>query len=236
MKVIPALDIKDGKCVQLVGGRPGTEQVQIEDVLGVARRWQEQGAEMLHVIDLDSALGTGNNESLIEMIVGDLAIPVQVGGGIRSEEKVGRLFEIGCERVIVGTRAVQDREFIAALASRYPGDIVVAIDSASDQVLIKGWQESSGKGTVSVVKDLEQLDIWGFLYTNVEVEGRLQGINPTLVKGFISLTQKPVILSGGFTTIEDLELVKGMGAESVVLGMSIYTGKIDYRKAVRELR
>ena len=236
MKVIPALDIKGGKCVQLVGGKPGTEKVEIEDVLGVARKWQEQGAEMLHIVDLDSALGTGNNESLIEMIIGDLAIPVQAGGGIRTEEKAQRLFEIGCERVIVGTRAVQDRDFIASLASRFPGDIVVAIDSASDQVLIKGWQESSGKGTVSVIKDLEQLDIWGFLYTNVEVEGRLQGINPSLVKGLIGLTQKPVIVSGGFTTSDDLGLVKAMGADSVVLGMSIYTGRIDFRKAVREFR
>lgn len=236
MKVIPAVDIKGGKCVQLVGGKPGTEQVEIEDVLGVARKWQEQGAEMLHVIDLDSALGTGNNESLIEMIVGDLAVPVQVGGGIRTEEKVRRLFEIGCERVIVGTRAVQDREFIRALASKYPGDIIVAIDSASEQVLIKGWQESSGMGTLSVVKDLEQLDIWGFLYTNVEVEGKLQGINPSLVKGLMGMTSRPVIVSGGFTTIADLELVRGMGVDSVVLGMSIYTGKIDFRKAVREFR
>ncbi len=236
MKVIPALDIKGGKCVQLVGGKPGTEKVQIEDVLGVARKWQEQGAETLHVVDLDSALGTGNNESLIEMIVGDLAIPVQVGGGIRTEEKVQRLFELGCERVIIGTRAVQDRDFIKALTDAYPGDIIVAIDSASDQVLIKGWQESSGKGTVSVVKDLEQLQIWGFLFTNVEVEGRLQGINGDLLKGLIGLTDKPVMVSGGFTTAADLELVRRMGADSVVLGMSIYTGRIDFKKVVREFR
>ncbi|MDQ1371429.1 MAG: 1-(5-phosphoribosyl)-5-[(5-phosphoribosylamino)methylideneamino] imidazole-4-carboxamide isomerase [Candidatus Thermoplasmatota archaeon] len=236
MKVIPAVDIKGGKCVQLVGGKPGTEKVEIEDVLGVARKWQEQGAEMLHIVDLDSALGTGNNESLIEMIVGDLAIPVQVGGGIRTEEKVRRLFEIGCERVVIGTRAVQDPDFIKAIAAAYPGDIVVAIDSASDEVLIKGWQESSGKGTVSVVKDLDHLDIWGFLFTNVEVEGRLQGIDPDLVKGLIGMTHKPVMVSGGFTTAADLELVRGMGADSVVLGMSIYTGKIDFRKVVREFR
>lgn len=236
MKVIPALDIRGGKCVQLVGGKPGTEKVEIGDVLGVARMWQEQGAEMLHIIDLDSALGTGNNESLIEMIIGDLAIPVQAGGGIRTEEKAQRLFDIGCERVIVGTRAVQDRDFIASLASKFPGDVVVAIDSASDEVLIKGWQESSGKGTVSVIKELDQFDIWGFLYTNVEVEGRLQGINPSLIKGLIGLTHKPVIVSGGFTTVADLELVRTMGADSVVLGMSIYTGRIDFRKAVREYR
>jgi phosphoribosylformimino-5-aminoimidazole carboxamide ribotide isomerase len=236
MKVIPALDIKGGKCVQLVGGKPGTEQVQIDDVLGVARRWQDEGAEMLHIVDLDSALGTGNNESMIEMIIGDLAIPVQAGGGIRTEEKAQRLFEIGCERVIVGTRAVQDPGFISSLSAKFPGDIVVAIDSASDEVLIKGWQESSGKGTVSVVKELEQYDIWGFLYTNVEVEGRLQGINPSVVKGLIGLTHKPVIVSGGFTTLADIAMVKVMGADSVVLGMSIYTGKIDFRKAVREFR
>lgn len=236
MKVIPALDIKGGKCVQLVGGKPGTERVQIDDVLGVARRWQDDGAEMLHIVDLDSALGTGNNESLIEMIIGDLAIPVQAGGGIRTEEKATRLFEIGCERVVVGTRAVQDPGFIPSLSSRFPGDVVVAIDSASDQVLIKGWQESSGKGTASVVKELEQYDIWGFLYTNVEVEGRLQGINPSVIKGLIGSTQKPVIVSGGFTTTADLAMVKAMGADSVVLGMSIYTGKIDFRKAVREFR
>lgn len=236
MKVIPAVDIKGGKCVQLVGGKPGTEKIEIEDVLGVSRKWQEQGAEILHVVDLDSAMGTGNNESLIEMIIGDLAIPIQVGGGIRTESKVQRLFEIGCERVIVGTRAIQEPDFVRALASGYPGDIIVAIDSASDQVLIKGWQESSGKDTVSVVKELDQLDIWGFLFTNVEVEGRLQGINPSLVKGMIGLTHKPVMVSGGFTTVADLELVRSMGADSVVLGMSIYTGKIDFRKAVREFR
>lgn len=236
MKVIPAVDIKGGRCVQLVGGKPGTEKVDIKDVLGVARKWQEQGAEMLHVIDLDSALGTGDNESLIEMIIGDLAIPVQVGGGIRTEEKARRLFEIGCERVVVGTRAVQDREFVGSLTSSYPGDVVVAIDSASDQVLIKGWQESSGKGTASVVKDLEMLNIWGFLFTNVEVEGRLEGINSDLVKAMIDITSKPVIVSGGITSFTDLALVRDMGADSVVLGMSIYTGKIDFRKAVMEFR
>jgi len=236
VNVIPAVDIKGGKCVQLVGGKPGTERIAIDDVLGVARKWQEQGAQTLHVVDLDSALGTGNNESLIEMIVGDLAIPVQVGGGIRSEEKVRRLFEIGCERIVIGTRAVQDREFANSLAAAYPGDIIVAIDSASDQVLIKGWQESSGKGTASVIKDLEQLDIWGFLFTNVDVEGRMQGIDANLLKGLIDLTDKPVMVSGGFTTAADLEVVRRMGADSVVLGMSIYTGKIDFRKVVREFR
>lgn len=236
MKVIPALDIKNGKCVQLVGGKPGTERVEIADVVGVARKWQEDGAEMLHIIDLDSAIGTGNNETLIEMIVGDLAIPVQVGGGIRSEEKVQRLFDIGCERVILGTRAIQDRQFVEGLVAKYPGDVVVAIDASADKVLIKGWQESSGKELYSVVKDLEQLPIWGFLYTNVEVEGRLQGINPSPIMGLTGMTRKPVIVSGGITTRDDLRLLSDMGVDSVVVGMAIYTGAIDFRKAVKEFR
>lgn len=236
MKVLPALDIKGGRCVQLVGGRPGTEQVTIEDALGVARWWQKEGASMLHIIDLDSALGAGNNESLIEMIVGDLTIPVQVGGGIRTEEKVDRLFEVGCDRVIVGTRAVQDRPFAERLAEKYSDGIVIALDSVADQVVIKGWQESSGREVFSVAKDLEQLPIWGFLYTNVEVEGRLQGIVPGPIKSLIGITRKPVIVSGGVTTRADLELLKSMGADSVVVGMAIYTGRIDFKRAVKEFR
>ena len=236
MKVIPAIDVKGGSCVQLVGGKPGTEQVRIEDVLGVARRWEKDGAEMIHVIDLDSALGTGNNESLVEMVTAAVDIPVQVGGGIRSEAQVQRLFDIGCERVIVGTRAIQDRPFIEKLASEYPESIVVAIDAVSNEVLIKGWQESSGKELLSVAAEMGDLPIFGFLYTNIEVEGRLQGIDPTAVQALMNAVAKPVIVSGGITTMGDLDQLQRMGAHSAVVGMAIYTGKIDFKKAVREYR
>ena len=236
MKVIPAIDIKGGSCVQLVGGKPGTEQVRIEDVLGVARRWEKDGAEMIHVIDLDSALGTGNNESLVEMVTAAVDIPVQVGGGIRSEAQVQRLFDIGCERVIVGTRAIQDRFFIEKLASEYPESIVVAIDAVSNAVLIKGWQESSGKELLSVAAEMGDLPIFGFLYTNIEMEGRLQGIDPTAIQALMNAVTKPVIVSGGITTMGDLDQLQRMGAHSAVVGMAIYTGKIDFKKAVREYR
>jgi phosphoribosylformimino-5-aminoimidazole carboxamide ribotide isomerase len=233
MKIIPAVDVKDGRCVQLVGGKPGTEKVSIADVDGVARKWQAEGAELIHIIDLDSALGTGNNERLIEALTASLTIPVQVGGGIRTDEKVARLFEMGCERVIVGTRAIQDRQFIQRVATDYPDGVVVAIDSAEDQVLIKGWQESSGKPLLDVVQDLEDLPIFGFLYTNVEVEGRLQGIDPGPIKALMAGTKKPVIVSGGITTLGDLDQLQRMGAHSAVVGMAIYTGRIEFKKAVR---
>ncbi|MGB2826295.1 MAG: 1-(5-phosphoribosyl)-5-[(5-phosphoribosylamino)methylideneamino]imidazole-4-carboxamide isomerase [Thermoplasmata archaeon] len=234
MKVIPAVDVRGGKSVQLVGGKPGTERVEIEDVAGLARKWQRDGAEMIHIIDLDSAMDVGNNEELIENVIGALSIPVQVGGGIRTAAKVHRLFEIGCERVIIGTRAIQDRSFVEELAKQYSDGIVVALDSAADRVLIKGWQESSGKDIVSVAKDLESFPIWGFLYTNVDVEGRLQGINPIPISRLIRATGKPVIVSGGISTRSDLALLRGMGVDSVVVGMAIYTGAVNFKRVVRE--
>jgi len=236
VKVVPAIDIKGGYCVQLVGGKPGTEKIQIEDVMGVARRWQSDGAELVHVIDLDSALGSGNNERIIEMIAGGLSIPIQVGGGVRTEEHIQRLFDIGCERVIVGTRAIEDRKFIEAMSNEYPDSIVVAVDAVANEIVVRGWQESSGKALLDVVKDLESLPIFGFLYTNVEVEGRLLGIDAVPIQALANTTKKPLIVSGGITTMGDLDLLQRMGAHSAVLGMSIYTGKIDFRKAVREFR
>ena len=189
---------------------------------------------MLHIIDLDSAMGSGNNEELIENIIGALSIPVQVGGGIRSAEKVHRLFEIGCEGVIVGTRAIQERAFVEDMSRQYPDGIVVALDSVADKVLIKGWMESSGKELLSLAKEFETLPIWGYLFTNVEVEGRLEGINPGRIERLIRATSKPVIVSGGITTRADLETLQTMGVDSVVVGMAIYTGRINFKRAVRE--
>ncbi len=236
MKVIPAIDIRGGRCVQLVGGKPGTERVQIDDVLGVAKGWEGDGAEMIHIVDLDSALGTGSNEILIEKIAALVDVPVQVGGGVRTEEQVSRLFAIGCERVIVGTRAVQDRAFIQSISGQYSDGIVVAVDSVAGDVLIKGWQERSGKALSSVIKDLQTLPIYGFLYTNVEVEGQLRGIDPAPIKTLLSESTKPVIISGGVSSMSDLEVLRGMGVDSVVVGMAIYTGHIDFKKAVRLFR
>lgn len=236
MKVIPAVDIKGGKCVQLVGGKPGTERYEIEDVLGVAMRWQQEGAEMIHIIDLDSAMNAGNNVRLIEKVAASLSVPVQVGGGVRSAEQVQRLFDIGCERIIVGTRAIEDRPFIESISNEYPDGIVVAVDAIENRILIDGWQKSSGKELLSFVKELEALQIFGFLYTNVEVEGRLQGIDPVPIQALLNTTRKPVIVSGGITTMKDLQVLRQMGAHSAVVGMAIYSGSIDFKKAVRDFR
>ncbi len=236
MKVLPALDIKDGKCVQLVGGKPGTEKVSIDDALGVARRWQTDGAEMIHIIDLDSALGTGNNVGIIEMIAADLSIPVQVGGGIRTLEQAQRLFDVGCERIVVGTKAVRDRKFVEELSRQYSEGIVVAVDSVANEVMVEGWQQGSGKDLLELAEDLSDLPIFGFLYTNVEVEGRLAGIDPVPIRALRESTEKPLIVSGGITSMSDLDQLRMMGVHSAVVGMAIYTGNIDFKKAVRFFR
>ena len=136
--------------------------------------------------------------------------------------------------MIIGTRAIQDRQFVDEMSRQYPDGIVVALDSVADKVLIKGWQESSGKDIFAVASDLEKLPIWGFLFTNVEVEGRLEGINPASIERLIRATKKPVIISGGVTTISDLATLQRMGVDSVVVGMAIYTGRIHFKRAVRE--
>jgi len=234
MKILPAIDIKGGKCVQLVGGRPGTEKVEIDDVVGVALRWQEEGAEMIHIVDLDSALGSGDNGRLIERLISELDVPVQVGGGVRSIAKVDRLFDLGSERVVIGTKAIQDREFAKEVSEMHRDAVVISVDSAADQVLVKGWQETSGRGMLTVAKDLEELPIWGFLHTNVDVEGRLRGIDPRPVVELVKAVRKPIIASGGITTIGDLESLRTIGAHSAVVGMAIYTGMMDFKKVVRE--
>lgn len=233
MMVLPAVDIKDGKCVQLVGGKPGTEKVVMDDAVDVAMRWQSEGAEMIHVIDLDSALGSGSNEALIEKLVGQLDVPVQVGGGVRTLEKVQRLFDIGVERVIVGTKAIEDRRFLEELSAQYSDGIVVALDSISSEVLVRGWQEKSGKDLLDLAKDYSSLPIFGFLYTNVEIEGKLQGIDPVPIRALLDTTDKPLIVSGGITTLGDLDMLARMGVNSAVVGMAIYTSKINFRDAVR---
>jgi phosphoribosylformimino-5-aminoimidazole carboxamide ribotide isomerase len=236
MKVLPALDIKNGKCVQLVGGKPGTEKISIDDALGMARRWEIEGAEMIHVIDLDSALGTGNNVSMIEMIAADLSIPVQVGGGIRTLEQVQRLFDVGCERIIVGTKAVRDRKFVEELAIQYSEGIVVALDAIANEVMVEGWQQGSGKDLLELAENLSDLSIFGFLYTNVQVEGKLAGIDPVPIMALRESTEKPLIVSGGITSMNDLDKLRMMGVHSAVVGMAIYTGNIDFKTAVRLFR
>jgi phosphoribosylformimino-5-aminoimidazole carboxamide ribotide isomerase len=236
MKIIPAIDIMDGHCVQLVGGEPGTEEF-FGDPVEMALEWKQAGASMLHIIDLDAALGTGENLETVLRICRTAKLPVHFGGGIRDYERAEYLLNAGIDRIILGTMAVKDyhADFvnIRKLGEEFGSErLIVALDSRWGSIVVEGWQELTDLKAKDFVKDVEDL-VWGFLYTDVDVEGRLQGINAGQVKEIISATEKPVIISGGITELSDLQKIKEDGAWGVVIGKALYTGRIEFKDALK---
>jgi len=232
MIVIPAIDLMGGKCVQLVEGKPSLTKVVIEDVVGTALRWQEMGSGRLHVIDLDAALDNGDNARLIGNILDAVDIPIQVGGGIRNDARAGALISQGASQIITGTRAVRDPEWLRALAARYPEKVIVAIDARGDEISIKGWTDSSGVDLFEYIKSIEDVPLFGLLYTNISREGKLQGIDIMPIQRLANETEKRLIVAGGISSIEDLEKINESGAYGAVLGMSIYRVKINLKEAL----
>lgn len=236
MKIIPAIDLKDGRSVQLVGGDPGQARVQEEDVLGQARRFVEEGAPMLHVVDLDAALDTGRtNHALLEQLMRGAGVPVQVGGGVRSTDRVRDLLELGAERVIVGTRAVKDPEWLKQVAQRFGEHLVVAVDARGGEVVVRGWREGSGLKLLDFARQVDKLGVGGIFFTDVDVEGRLTGINEMLVKSVVDAVETPVLYAGGISSVDELLMLQDLGVDAAVVGMAVHTGRIHLREAVDAL-
>lgn len=226
MIAVPAVDLKGGRCVQLVGGRPDDERVSLPSPAAVARRWWNLGFRHLHVVDLDAALGTGDNRGRIDEVIEAFDADIQVGGGIRDDERADAVLAAGPDRIVVGTRAVDDRDWLEALADRHPGRVVVAADVRGDTVLRKGWTEGSGLKVGDFVRSLTPLPLAGILCTDVGREGRLQGIDAAAMSAVIEASNHPVWISGGITTLDDLDTLDRAGAHGAVLGMAIYTGSL----------
>jgi len=228
MIIIPAVDIMNGNCVQLVGGIPGTEKVY-GDPVEIAKRWVSKGADILHVIDLDAALSRGENTDIVLKIVKSVGVPIQFGGGIRSMEKAEFLLNSGIDRIILGTLAINDyfEEFkiLRELNKKFGNKIIAAVDSKRGGVVFKGWQEKTELKAVEFINKAEEL-VWGFLYTDVDVEGRMQGINPEMINEIVRATDKPVIISGGISSEKDIKILNSMGAWGIVLGKALYEGRI----------
>lgn len=234
MIAIPAVDLREGACVQLVGGDYDAEHVRLEDPLRVAAGWRDHGFTHLHVVDLDAALGRGNNAGTVRAILGLPGLSVSVGGGVRATEQVARLIEAGADRVVAGTRAIEDPDWLAGAAARFPGRIVVAADVRDRQVVTRGWASGSGRAIGEVLDRLGPLPLAGVLVTAVHQEGRLAGPDLALMTGCLAATTLPVIASGGITTIEDLRALAAAGAAAAVLGMALYTGRLDPDTVARE--
>jgi len=227
MIAIPAVDLKGGRCVQLVGGRPEEERVSLPDPLGVARGWRERGFRTLHVVDLDAALGSGDNIELVTRFASEAPGDLQVGGGIRDEERAEALLGAGANRIIVGTRAVEDREWLQGLADRHPGKVMVAADIRDGEVLSRGWTEGSGVRIDRFLDEISPFPLAGILCTDVGREGRVAGMDREGVRGVVDGTGHRVWISGGVSTMDDLRFLDEIGAEGAVLGMALYTGALD---------
>ncbi len=232
--VIPALDLKDGKCVQLTQGDPKKVIISLDDPLDIALEWQEMGAPRLHVVDLDGAIGgVRKNQPLVEEIIYELDIPIQLGGGIRSIDDAQVFLDLGTERVILGTLAMERPSTVEKLAEKYGRDrITVALDEKDGRVVVRGWNEKTNIRAAEAVKSFET-NASEVLFTNVDVEGLLEGIREEPIREMVASTSLGVIVAGGITTLSDLDRIKRAGALGAVVGAALYTGKIDYKKALR---
>ena len=227
MIAIPAVDLRDGACVQLVGGSFAEEKVRLENPVDVARSWEHYGFRRLHVVDLDAATGHGSNIAVVRSLLFDGGIPIQVGGGVRSDELVEELFEAGAASVILGTRAIEEPEWLAEIAFRYPGQIIVACDVRERRVTTRGWAHTLPVDILDVVHELNPLPLAGLLVTAVHLEGQMQGTDLPLMEDVAESSHFPVYASGGVTTMQDLRALEHRGLAGVVIGMALYTGALD---------
>ncbi len=231
MIVFPALDLWDGRVVKLEAAR----HREVETVYGtpseVADRWAKAGAEWLHVVDLNGTLGEGErNVGRLREIAGRGA-KVQFGGGIRDDASLDGALAAGADRAIVGTKAVRDWAWLVRAAGRHPGRVLVSIDGKGREVLVAGWQEAAGVDAVEFIGRARELPIAGFLYTNVAVEGRGQGVDWGPVEAVVRASSLPVVFSGGVSSLEDVARFKSLGAFGIIAGSALYRGRIDFAEA-----
>ncbi len=235
MIIIPAVDIKNGKCVQLVQGKPGTEQVIIDKPVEVALSWQEKGAKMLHLIDLDGAFGDNRrNQDVISSMVEELSIPIEMGGGIRDKADATQLLQIGIERVILGTLAIENPEIVKELSKEFGRDrIMVALDSKDSQVVVRGWTEKTSKTVPQMAKVMEEDGAGSILFTNVDFEGLLKGFQIIPLEKLLEAVDIPVVYAGGISSLSDLKILADTDVYGAVIGSALYRGKIDFEEALR---
>ena len=238
MLVIPAIDLKDGRCVRLRQGDMAAETVYSEDIVAVARNWQQCGASLIHVVDLNGAVG-GEPKNLpqIEAVRKAVTVDVQVGGGIRTIETVRRYLKAGVSRVVLGTAALTDRAFLEQACTEFPRQVVLGLDARDGKVAVKGWTAVSETKAIDLLREVRGLEIGAVIYTDIARDGMLNGPNLTALKEVVASSAFPVIASGGISHVEDLLAVRLLGPkiEGAIVGKALYDGKLDYQSAVAAL-
>jgi phosphoribosylformimino-5-aminoimidazole carboxamide ribotide isomerase len=234
MIAIPAVDLREGACVQLVGGDYAEERVRLTDPVSVAREWARFGFQRLHVVDLDAAMGRGSNREIVNDLLHEGAAEIQVGGGVRSTTQVDELLTSGARAVIVGTRAFDDTDWLASIASMYPNEVLVAADVRDRRVVTHGWTRTLPREILDVTEELSALPLAGLLVTAVHREGRMQGADLFLMEDVVEAAPFPVFASGGIRSVADLRALADRGVAAAIIGMALYTGAIDPWQAAEE--
>jgi phosphoribosylformimino-5-aminoimidazole carboxamide ribotide isomerase len=233
MLLIPSIDIRHGKCVQLIGGKPETERVY-GDPVEQAQRWVAEGAKYLHLVDLDAAMGEGDNFKKVAEVLAATNVPVQVGGGIRTLKRACELLGIGAERVIIGTAAVKNPDFAKELVTLAGGArVVVALDSKSGKVAVEGWKERTERTPLELARLFEGIGVGSLLFTNIDVEGSMRGVPLEDVQRLVGSVSIPIIVSGGTGSLEDVRRVSEAGATALVVGLALYEGRFSLPQAMK---
>ncbi len=236
MIIIPAIDLKDGKCVRLFKGEEDQVTVFSDHPSEIAQKWEEAGAKWIHVVDLDGAFsGKPINLKVIESIVDSVSCPVQLGGGIRNIDTVREYVDIGVKRIILGTAAFNDEEFLLSACQEFPEEIAVGVDTKNGKIAVKGWTEVIDQDTQEVLENLKDAGVSVVLNTNIDRDGTMEGINIDGARKFLEESPIPVIASGGIASMEDLEKlskIEHLGLYGAILGKSIYTGNINLEEAI----
>jgi len=236
MEIIPAVDIRGGRCVRLYQGDFQRETVFGDDPVAVARSWQEAGAARLHVVDLDGAReGRPANAQVIRRLIQAVSIPVQVGGGLRDRQSIDSYLEAGAHRVVLGTAAVKDPALLAEAIAEHGERIVVGVDARVGMVAIEGWQEETSLAAAELMGELAAKGVPRFIYTDALRDGTLQGPDFAALEAVLARVGVPVIYAGGVSTIADLERLASLALEGAIIGQALYTGAVDFQEALKVL-
>ncbi len=237
MLILPAIDLRNGKCVNLLQGRAEEETIFSDQPIEMAKRWEAEGAEYLHLVDLDGAFhGTSANLKIVREIVEAIRIPVQLGGGIRTSERLDQILALGVARAILGTAALKNPGLVEGACRKYGEKIAVGIDAKDEWVATEGWLNVSHKQANEFAREMENLGVLTIIYTDIKSDGMLKGPNMEATRAVVEEVEVGVIASGGITSVEDLKTLKSIGASGAIIGRALYTGDLELQSALATVR